>query len=68
MSVLVLDNVTYQYGKNQKKVLVSLNAKFEQGKLYAVMGKSGAGKSTLLSLISGLDTPTEGKIFFREKI
>lgn len=31
--------------------------------LTAIVGRSGAGKTTLLNLLSGLDTPTRGKIF-----
>lgn len=65
MSVLVLDNVTYTYAGAKKRVLKGINASFEEGKLYVIMGKSGAGKSTLLSLISGLDTCGSGNILFQ---
>lgn len=34
------------------------------GKLIGLLGPSGCGKSTALNLICGLETPTEGKIFF----
>jgi putative ABC transport system ATP-binding protein len=34
-----------------------------QGRLTAIVGRSGAGKTTLLNLISGLDVPTEGKVY-----
>lgn len=33
--------------------------------LYGIEGKSGSGKSTLLNLLSGMESPSEGKIFFR---
>ena len=39
---------------------------FPDGKLIGLLGDSGCGKSTTLNLISGLETPTEGKIFFGE--
>jgi sulfate transport system ATP-binding protein len=34
------------------------------GELIALLGPSGSGKTTLLRLIAGLETPTEGKVFF----
>jgi putative ABC transport system ATP-binding protein len=37
---------------------------FEQGKVYAIVGKSGSGKSTLLSLLAGLDVPASGDVNF----
>ncbi|MBI4903790.1 MAG: ABC transporter ATP-binding protein [Acidobacteria bacterium] len=37
------------------------------GELVAVVGESGAGKSTLLHLLGGLDRPTDGSIFFKER-
>ncbi|UCE65776.1 MAG: ABC transporter ATP-binding protein [Candidatus Zixiibacteriota bacterium] len=40
-----------------------LNISVEEGKFAVLLGPSGCGKSTLLRLISGLETPTEGKIF-----
>jgi len=67
MSVLKLENLSYTYRGGQTKVLDKLNYDFENGKIYCIMGKSGSGKTTLLSLLSGLTTPTEGKIFFNEQ-
>jgi putative ABC transport system ATP-binding protein len=37
---------------------------YEQGKVYAIVGKSGSGKSTLLSLLAGLDVPASGDVIF----
>lgn len=62
MNILTLNNVFYQYNGTKKNILAGINAEFEKGKLYGIMGKSGAGKSTVLSLISGLDIPTGGTI------
>ena len=61
-NVLTLNNVTYQYEGAKKNVLKGINASFERGFVYTIVGKSGAGKSTLLSLISGLDVTTGGEI------
>ena len=64
MKCLELVNVAYRYDGSKDTVLKKANAEFESGKVYAIVGESGAGKSTLLSLISGLDTCTDGKILY----
>jgi putative ABC transport system ATP-binding protein len=66
MSILKLENISYTYdGCN--KVLAGVNYEFFKGKVYAIVGRSGAGKTTLLSLLSGLTSPTEGRILFEDK-
>ena len=64
MSLLQLSNVIYKYEGASKQVLNGVNAEFNTGKLYTIVGKSGAGKTTMLSLISGLDTCTGGDILY----
>ena len=41
---------------------------WEQGGAYALLGPSGCGKSTLLNIISGLLSPSEGKVMFDETV
>jgi len=67
MSLLKLENLSYVYDSAKVKVLDQISYEFDEGKIYAVIGKSGAGKTTLLSLLSGLASPSEGRILFREK-
>jgi len=67
MSVLELKNVTYQYEGTTNTVLKNVDAAFDTGKVYAIVGKSGSGKSTLLSLIAGLDVCTSGEICYKDK-
>ena len=67
MSKLCLNNVSYTYEETAKRVLNEVNACFEAGRLYCIIGKLGSGKSTLLSLISGLDTCTDGTIIYQGK-
>ena len=64
MSILQMEQVSYQYAGSKKKVLKKINMAFEPGKLYVVVGRSGAGKSTLLALLSGLDLCTEGSMYY----
>ncbi len=67
--MLRLEQVSYSYiGKNVRVDAVrEFSYHFEPAVFYAIMGPSGSGKSTLLHLISALDKPTRGDIFFDEK-
>ena len=69
---VVLKNLTKRFPSRTKKgqdVIAVNNFNFEipDGQLIGLLGPSGCGKSTTLNLISGLETPTEGKIFFGEE-
>jgi putative ABC transport system ATP-binding protein len=66
MSILEIENLEYRYG-NGNKVIDGLNIVFETGKMIALTGKSGAGKTTLVSLLSGLTSPTGGKILYENQ-
>src|SRR6202161_2717458 len=37
---------------------------WEQGRAYALLGPSGCGKTTLLNIISGLISPSQGRVLF----
>ena len=63
--VLEAKNVVYYYKANKgKKVLDYISYGFEIGKMYAILGPSGSGKTTFLSLLAGLDSPTDGGIYY----
>lgn len=66
-AILELADVSYSYKKGGKKVLHDLSYTFEPGQVYAITGPSGAGKTTMLSLISGLASPTQGKVIYHGK-
>lgn len=66
MSILKLSDISYRYTESTA-VLNHLSAVFECGRMYVILGPSGCGKTTLLSLIGGLDSPAEGKIYFNEQ-
>jgi len=57
----------YKSGAASVVVFRDLDLAVDAGDQVAVMGASGAGKSTLLHLIAGLDRPTTGAIFLRDR-
>ena len=61
--MLQIVDMMYSY-TDYNTVLEDVNLDFEQGKLYAILGKSGCGKTTMLSLLGGLDSPRKGKILY----
>jgi len=62
-------NLAKRYGSGEAELVVfdRLNLEVKRGERLAVIGESGAGKSTLLHLIGGLDTPSDGAIYFGSK-
>ena len=70
---VTLKHLTKKYparGKGQQKEVIAVNDftfEIPDGKLIGLLGPSGCGKSTTLNLLSGLQTPTSGRIFFGEE-
>lgn len=65
MSEILLDGVSYVYGKGtpyEIKALDNVNIKIADGKITGIIGHTGSGKSTLVQLLNGLLQPDEGKI------
>lgn len=56
----------FREGEKERAVLQGVNAGVARGEFVVIVGRSGSGKSTLLNLLAGLDTPTEGSIWFGE--
>lgn len=54
----------YGMGESRVTALDHASLTIHGGDFISVMGSSGSGKSTLLHIISGLDTPTSGKVLY----
>ncbi|MGJ3239903.1 MAG: ABC transporter ATP-binding protein [Anaerolineae bacterium] len=53
---------TYHTGSEIVQAVHDVSLNIYAGQLTAIVGRSGAGKTTLLNCISGLDTPSEGRV------
>ena len=69
MRVLQTVDLKKYYGEepNITRALDGVNFSVDDGEFVAVVGTSGSGKSTLLPMMGGLDTPTSGSVFVRDK-
>lgn len=65
-SGIKVENVTFSYD-GEKNALAGVNAFFEAGKRYAVVGGSGSGKSTLLNLLMAGYSNYEGRILLDDR-
>jgi lipoprotein-releasing system ATP-binding protein len=55
----------YRSGDKDLVIFRDLDLEVFEGQQLAIIGESGAGKSTLLHLISGLDKPSGGRIYYK---
>ncbi len=71
MAKITLQNLAHSYQPNPRYeddfALKELNHDWVDGEAYALLGSSGCGKSTLLNIISGLVTPSQGRILFNDR-
>jgi putative ABC transport system ATP-binding protein len=67
--VLCADNVTKSYhaGDLEVSALRGVSLALHAAEIAVLLGPSGSGKSTLLNIMGGLDTPSGGKVWFREQ-
>lgn len=70
MSVIVTEGVTRVYSGDGVPVhaLRGVDLTIERGEFAALVGPSGSGKTTFLNIISGLDTPTDGKVWLNGEL
>ncbi|HYG80087.1 MAG TPA: ABC transporter ATP-binding protein [Pyrinomonadaceae bacterium] len=60
--MLTLENISVSYGAI--RALKGVSMRVEQGEVVTLIGANGAGKTTTLRTVTGLLTPTEGRIVF----
>jgi heme ABC exporter ATP-binding subunit CcmA len=58
--IVTVTNLIKQFGRFA--ALRGVNASFDAGRLYAILGDNGAGKTTLLRILAGLVRPTRGAV------
>jgi len=58
---------TYYLGRTELHVLRGVSVSLAPRGLVAITGASGSGKSTLLHILSGLDVPQRGQVYFHDE-
>lgn len=69
MKIIECKNLTKEYlsGENVVKAVDDVTVSFQQGEFCAITGPSGSGKSTFLHVLSSLENPTSGNVYYGEK-
>ena len=66
-NLILLKDISFSYGDNQKDILKNINLKIEKGTIVGITGETGSGKSTLFHIMLGLLSPKTGKIFYKNE-
>ncbi|MFD0467005.1 ATP-binding cassette domain-containing protein [Nonomuraea thailandensis] len=67
MADIRLEGVGHSYDGGRTWAVKPTTWTWRGSRAYALLGPSGCGKTTLLNIISGLITPTEGRVFFDDR-
>ena len=71
MARIELNEIAHSYKKNPKDdsdyALKHIHNEWKDGGAYALLGPSGCGKTTLLNVVSGLLTPSQGRVLYDGK-
>jgi len=66
-AIIRFDRVSKRYDDGTT-VLNGISFEIQRGKFYTLLGPSGCGKTTILRLIAGFMEPSEGHIYFGERL
>jgi len=69
LPVFRTEAITKVYGSGPAEVhaLRGVDLALGEGEMVVLLGQSGSGKSTLMNILGALDTPTAGRVFFRDR-
>jgi putative ABC transport system ATP-binding protein len=69
MAILEARNLTRTYRVDDREITIlrDVSLSVDAGEFVVIEGNSGSGKTTLLTLLSGLDRPSSGRIFIRDR-
>ena len=65
-SVLRIENITMQFGG--VVAVDNLSMEVKEGEIVALIGPNGAGKTTAFNAITGVYEPTNGAVYFEDKL
>ncbi len=65
-NVLRLENITMQFGG--VVAINDLSMRIDEGEIVALIGPNGAGKTTAFNCVTGVYEPTNGAVYFHDKI
>lgn len=63
MSIIDINDMSIQFGG--LTAVSNFNVKLKENEIVGLIGPNGAGKTTCFNVITGVYTPTNGKVFFR---
>ena len=65
MDIIRIQGITVKFGG--VVALNNVDVELREGEILALIGPNGAGKTTLFNVITGFQTPTYGKIFYKSE-
>ena len=66
MNYLSVENIAKSYG--ERVLFQNISFGINEGQKIGFVAKNGTGKTSLLNILSGDDTPDEGRIIFRKEL
>ncbi len=68
-TMIAVKNLRKVYRMGHEKIIAldDVNLEIEKGEICCLFGTSGSGKSTLLNMLAGLEKPTKGSVYIKNK-